>query len=69
MPTYRLALLKLGFGLKSIMLFDVFIRMGGVTIVQKGKTDYISDGKTVLSSDYFGSPRRCGGQGDVLSGW
>lgn len=22
----------------------------------------------VLSSDYFGSPRRCGGQGDVLSG-
>jgi ATP-dependent NAD(P)H-hydrate dehydratase len=43
-------------------------KMGGVTIVQKGKTDYISDGKTVLSSDYFGSPRRCGGQGDVLSG-
>ncbi len=23
-----------------------WIRMGGVTIVQKGKTDYISDGKT-----------------------
>jgi hypothetical protein len=23
----------------------------------------------VVSSDYFGSPRRCGGQGDVLSGW
>jgi ATP-dependent NAD(P)H-hydrate dehydratase len=43
-------------------------KMGGVTIVQKGKTDYISDGKTVVSSDYFGSPRRCGGQGDVLSG-
>ncbi|CAM6047460.1 unnamed protein product [Sphagnum compactum] len=43
-------------------------KMGGVTIVQKGKTDYISDGKTVLSSNYFGSPRRCGGQGDVLSG-
>lgn len=43
-------------------------KMDGVTIVQKGKTDYISDGKAVLSSDYFGSPRRCGGQGDVLSG-
>jgi len=43
-------------------------KMEGVTIVQKGKTDYISDGKTVLSSHYFGSPRRCGGQGDVLSG-
>jgi len=23
----------------------------------------------VLSSNHFGSPRRCGGQGDVLSGW
>ncbi|KAG0631108.1 hypothetical protein M758_1G228100 [Ceratodon purpureus] len=43
-------------------------KMDGVTIVQKGKTDYISDGKKVLSSDYYGSPRRCGGQGDVLSG-
>uniref|UniRef100_A0A7I4EBX6 ATP-dependent (S)-NAD(P)H-hydrate dehydratase n=1 Tax=Physcomitrium patens TaxID=3218 RepID=A0A7I4EBX6_PHYPA len=43
-------------------------KMEGVTILQKGKTDYISDGKTVLSSDYYGSPRRCGGQGDVLSG-
>ncbi|CAM6085805.1 unnamed protein product [Calypogeia fissa] len=43
-------------------------KMSGVTIVQKGKQDLISDGKTVLGSDYFGSPRRCGGQGDVLSG-
>ncbi|CAM6091920.1 unnamed protein product [Calypogeia fissa] len=43
-------------------------KMSGVTIVQKGKQDLISDGKTVLCSDYFGSPRRCGGQGDVLSG-
>ncbi|KAL2607770.1 hypothetical protein R1flu_026343 [Riccia fluitans] len=43
-------------------------RMGGVTIVQKGKSDLISDGQQVLASDYFGSPRRCGGQGDVLSG-
>ncbi|KAL3675425.1 hypothetical protein R1sor_025373 [Riccia sorocarpa] len=43
-------------------------RMGGVTIVQKGKLDLISDGQQVVASDYFGSPRRCGGQGDVLSG-
>ncbi|KAG6539996.1 hypothetical protein Mapa_018697 [Marchantia paleacea] len=42
--------------------------MGGVTIVQKGKFDLISDGHIVIASDYFGSPRRCGGQGDVLSG-
>ncbi|KAH7291212.1 hypothetical protein KP509_29G006600 [Ceratopteris richardii] len=42
--------------------------MGGPTIVQKGKEDHISDGVSVFSSDFFGSPRRCGGQGDVLSG-
>lgn len=42
--------------------------MGGVTIVQKGKTDHISDGVSVFASEFFGSPRRCGGQGDVLSG-
>ncbi|KAJ7532924.1 hypothetical protein O6H91_13G025900 [Diphasiastrum complanatum] len=43
-------------------------RMGGVTIVQKGEKDIISDGNSVLISGFFGSPRRCGGQGDVLSG-
>lgn len=42
--------------------------MGGLTIVQKGNTDHISDGASAFSSDFFGSPRRCGGQGDVLSG-
>eukprot|EP00246_Nothoceros_aenigmaticus_P016227 TRINITY_DN7221_c0_g2_i1.p1 TRINITY_DN7221_c0_g2~~TRINITY_DN7221_c0_g2_i1.p1 ORF type:complete len:381 (-),score=51.12 TRINITY_DN7221_c0_g2_i1:1230-2222(-) len=40
----------------------------GVTIMKKGPSDIISDGITVVESDYFGSPRRCGGQGDVLSG-
>lgn len=42
--------------------------IGGVTILRKGKTDLISDGKTVNSVSIFGSPRRCGGQGDVLTG-
>jgi ATP-dependent NAD(P)H-hydrate dehydratase len=43
-------------------------KMSGVTIVQKGQEDLISDGQSVIGSNYFGSPRRCGGQGDVLSG-
>ncbi|KAH9320973.1 hypothetical protein KI387_015612, partial [Taxus chinensis] len=43
-------------------------RMGGVTILQKGKLDLISDGNTVYGVGIFGSPRRCGGQGDILSG-
>ncbi|URE09391.1 hypothetical protein MUK42_24275 [Musa troglodytarum] len=43
-------------------------RIDGVTILRKGKSDFISDGETVKSVSTFGSPRRCGGQGDILSG-
>ncbi|CAI7771386.1 unnamed protein product [Closterium sp. NIES-53] len=42
--------------------------LGNVTIVQKGAADGISDGNAVFECGLFGSPRRCGGQGDVLSG-
>ncbi|CAH9099560.1 unnamed protein product [Cuscuta europaea] len=42
--------------------------IGGVTILRKGRFDIISDGITVKSVSVFGSPRRCGGQGDILSG-
>ncbi|CAI5952538.1 unnamed protein product [Closterium sp. NIES-65] len=42
--------------------------LGRVTIVQKGAADGISDGNAVFECGLFGSPRRCGGQGDVLSG-
>ncbi|KAJ4766604.1 ATP-dependent (S)-NAD(P)H-hydrate dehydratase [Rhynchospora pubera] len=43
-------------------------KIGGVTILRKGKEDLISDAKTVTKVSTFGSPRRCGGQGDILSG-
>lgn len=42
--------------------------LGNVTIIAKGREDIISDGSTVAVCDIPGSPRRCGGQGDVLSG-
>ncbi|XVF38153.1 hypothetical protein REPUB_Repub20aG0075200 [Reevesia pubescens] len=42
--------------------------IGGVTILRKGKSDLISDGEIVQSVSIYGSPRRCGGQGDILSG-
>ncbi|PIN22194.1 putative sugar kinase [Handroanthus impetiginosus] len=42
--------------------------IGGVTILRKGGSDFISNGETVSSVGMFGSPRRCGGQGDILSG-
>lgn len=41
----------------------------GPTILLKGTFDIASDGRNVVSfEDEVGSPRRCGGQGDVLSG-
>ncbi|KAK6117241.1 hypothetical protein DH2020_049006 [Rehmannia glutinosa] len=42
--------------------------IGGVTILRKGGSDFISNGDAVGAVSAFGSPRRCGGQGDILSG-
>ncbi|KAG2456841.1 NNRD dehydratase, partial [Polypterus senegalus] len=42
--------------------------MGNLTIVQKGEKDLISDGVKVVACSLEGSSRRCGGQGDLLSG-
>ncbi|KAI9843726.1 MAG: hypothetical protein M1838_002489 [Thelocarpon superellum] len=41
---------------------------GGVTIIQKGALDYISDGSETLVSDLEGGFKRSGGQGDTLTG-
>ncbi|XP_020820803.1 ATP-dependent (S)-NAD(P)H-hydrate dehydratase isoform X3 [Phascolarctos cinereus] len=42
--------------------------LGNLTVVQKGEKDIISDGEKVLVCSHEGSSRRCGGQGDLLSG-
>ncbi|XP_041857516.1 ATP-dependent (S)-NAD(P)H-hydrate dehydratase isoform X2 [Melanotaenia boesemani] len=42
--------------------------MGNITLVLKGERDLISDGSKVYSCSVEGSGRRCGGQGDLLSG-
>lgn len=42
--------------------------LDGVTIVQKGFHDFISDGKTTLTVDMIGGKKRSGGQGDTLTG-
>jgi len=41
---------------------------GGVTIIQKGAKDYISNGTHTLISDGEGGLKRSGGQGDTLTG-
>lgn len=44
------------------------VAMGNLTVVLKGEHDLITDGTKVVSCDVEGSGRRCGGQGDLLSG-
>jgi len=41
---------------------------GGITIVQKGAKDYISNGSYTFVSDGEGGLKRSGGQGDTLTG-
>ncbi|KAJ4383012.1 hypothetical protein N0V86_002239 [Didymella sp. IMI 355093] len=41
---------------------------GGVTIIQKGSKDYISNGEHTLVSEGEGGLKRSGGQGDTLTG-
>lgn len=50
------------------MLKDLCNTLGGITILRKGKEDMISDGQTLMVCNEQGSPRRCGGQGDLLAG-
>jgi len=42
--------------------------LGGVTIVQKGGKDLISNGEETLTVDLKGGLKRSGGQGDTLTG-
>ena len=42
--------------------------LGGITIIQKGASDYISNGTHTLISSGEGGLKRSGGQGDTLTG-
>ncbi|KAI6780204.1 ATP-dependent-like protein [Emericellopsis cladophorae] len=42
--------------------------LGGVTIIEKGGKDFISNGTTTLVDDMKGGKKRSGGQGDTLTG-
>lgn len=50
------------------LVAEVSRALGGVTVVHKGSTDFISNGKFTEECSADGCPRRCGGQGDLLSG-
>lgn len=43
-------------------------KLGGVTIIQKGQQDLVSNGQVTLAVDVEGGRKRSGGQGDTLTG-
>ncbi|ORY00503.1 H-hydrate dehydratase [Basidiobolus meristosporus CBS 931.73] len=53
---------------KGGMALQLSKAFGGVTVVQKGGEDIIANDKIVYTCDAEGGLKRCGGQGDVLSG-
>ena len=55
-------------GGKDKVCAELAKRFGGVTIIQKGKQDVISNGKDTMIVDIEGGLKRTGGQGDVLTG-
>ena len=55
-------------GGKDKVCAELAKRFGGVTIIQKGKQDIISNGKETMICGIEGGLKRCGGQGDVLTG-
>lgn len=50
------------------LVAEVAAKLGHVTILHKGLRDIISDGRDTVECGAAGSPRRCGGQGDLLAG-
>uniref|UniRef100_A0A7R9VTJ1 ATP-dependent (S)-NAD(P)H-hydrate dehydratase n=1 Tax=Chlamydomonas euryale TaxID=1486919 RepID=A0A7R9VTJ1_9CHLO len=47
---------------------EIAAALGGPVLISKGPADIITDGKAVLSCKVPATPKRCGGQGDVLAG-
>lgn len=56
--------------LEKLMLTTIELskKLGGVTIIRKGKQELIVKNDEVLINEMIGSPRRVGGQGDTLTG-
>lgn len=47
---------------------EISVRLGGLTIVKKGYVDIITNGKEVALCEVETGKKRCGGQGDILTG-
>ena len=60
--------LKDKLGMKSSDAMELSALLGGVTVVKKGIHDEIANTSGYYTVQEEGSLRRCGGQGDILSG-
>lgn len=47
---------------------ELATKLGNVTILHKTEKDIITNGNEIYICEKMGSPRRCGGQGDLMSG-
>lgn len=53
---------------RYINFIFIIVRLNNITIVLKGEQDIITNGKHTVCFSAEKSPRRCGGQGDILAG-
>lgn len=53
---------------KKYNLYFYIYRLNNITIILKGADDIITNGKHTVCFSAEKSPRRCGGQGDILAG-
>jgi hypothetical protein len=68
LSTYHSLLTELQSEDEYIRLRALSLALGGLTILRKGESDVITSGGDVYVLNEKGSPRRCGGQGDLLAG-
>mmetsp|Transcript_24480 Transcript_24480/g.26768 ORF Transcript_24480/g.26768 Transcript_24480/m.26768 type:complete len:301 (-) Transcript_24480:13-915(-) len=67
-PTIETILQELSVENEAVKTRALSLALGGVTVYRKGEVDLITSGNDVYAITERGSPRRCGGQGDILAG-
>ena len=65
---YELLLKELSSADEIVNTRALSLALGGVTVLRKAEHDMITAGADVFILREIGSPRRCGGQGDILAG-
>lgn len=67
-PTVQAILKELSVEDEVVKTRALSLALGGLTVYRKGEVDLITSGGDIYAINEKGSPRRCGGQGDILAG-